>query len=97
VVGEDELAEIARAGYAEATSTDRKDREAAVSLFLSDTVPFDFLQAQLVSRVSNFDRRWFRSSAPGPKTGPSEHSGLTVPSLAFSIQLCAEVGDGLKG
>jgi hypothetical protein len=37
VVGEDELAEIARAGYAEAASTDRKDREAAVSLFLSDT------------------------------------------------------------
>jgi hypothetical protein len=30
VVGEDELAEIARAGYAEAASTDRKDREAAV-------------------------------------------------------------------
>ena len=27
VVGEDELAEIARAGYAEAASTDRKDRE----------------------------------------------------------------------
>jgi hypothetical protein len=36
VVGEDELAEIARAGYVEAASTDRKDREAAVSLFLSD-------------------------------------------------------------
>jgi hypothetical protein len=36
VVGEAELAEIARAGYAEATSTDRKGREAAVSLFLSD-------------------------------------------------------------
>ena len=36
VVGEDELAEIARAGYTEAASTDRKDREAAVSLFLSD-------------------------------------------------------------
>ena len=33
VVGEDELAEIARAGYAEAASTDRKAREAAVSLF----------------------------------------------------------------
>jgi hypothetical protein len=32
VVGEDELAEIARAGYAEAASTDRKDREAAVGL-----------------------------------------------------------------
>ena len=32
VVGEDELAEIARAGYAEAASTDRKDREAAVRL-----------------------------------------------------------------
>ena len=29
VVGEDELAEIARAGYAEASSTDRKGREAA--------------------------------------------------------------------
>jgi hypothetical protein len=38
VVGKDELAEIARAGYAEAASTDRKDREAAVSLFLSDAV-----------------------------------------------------------
>jgi hypothetical protein len=38
VVGEDELAEIARAGYAEAASTDRKDREAAVNLFLSDAV-----------------------------------------------------------
>jgi hypothetical protein len=36
VVGEDGLAEIARAGYAEAASADRKDREAAVSLFLSD-------------------------------------------------------------
>jgi len=36
VVGEDELAEIAGAGYAEAASTDRKAREAAVSLFLSD-------------------------------------------------------------
>jgi hypothetical protein len=38
VVGEDELLEIARAGYAEAASTDRKAREAAVSLFLSDAV-----------------------------------------------------------
>jgi hypothetical protein len=38
VVGEDELAEIARAGYAEAASTDRKEREAAVSVFLSDAV-----------------------------------------------------------
>ena len=38
VVSEDELAEIARAGYAEAASTDRKGREAAVSLFLSDAV-----------------------------------------------------------
>lgn len=38
VVGEGELAEIARAGYAEAASTDRKDREAAVTLFLNDTV-----------------------------------------------------------
>jgi hypothetical protein len=36
VVGEDELAEIARAGYAEAASTDRKAWEAAVGLFLSD-------------------------------------------------------------
>jgi hypothetical protein len=36
VVSEDELGEIARAGYAEAASTDRKDREAAVSLFLRD-------------------------------------------------------------
>jgi hypothetical protein len=38
VVAEDELVEIARAGYAEAASTDRKGREAAVSLFLSDAV-----------------------------------------------------------
>jgi hypothetical protein len=38
VVGEDELAEIAGGGYAEAASTARKDREAAVSLFLSDAV-----------------------------------------------------------
>jgi hypothetical protein len=30
-VGEDELAEIARARYAEAASTDRKGREAAIS------------------------------------------------------------------
>jgi hypothetical protein len=37
VVGEDELAEIVKAGYAEAASTNRKDREAAVSLFLSDS------------------------------------------------------------
>jgi hypothetical protein len=36
VVGEDELAEITQAGYAEAASTDRKAREAAVTLFLSD-------------------------------------------------------------
>jgi hypothetical protein len=36
VVGKDELAEIARAGHAEAVSTDRNEREAAVSLFLSD-------------------------------------------------------------
>jgi hypothetical protein len=35
VAGEDELAEIARAGYAEAASTDRKSRAAAVSLFLT--------------------------------------------------------------
>jgi hypothetical protein len=38
VVGEDELAEIARAGYAEAASADREAREAAVSLFLGDAV-----------------------------------------------------------
>jgi hypothetical protein len=38
VVGKDELAEIARAGYAEAASTDRKGREAAISLFLADAV-----------------------------------------------------------
>ena len=38
VVGEDELLEIARAGYDDAASTDRKAREAAVTLFLSDTV-----------------------------------------------------------
>jgi hypothetical protein len=36
VVSEDELAAIARAGYAEAVSADRKAREAAVSVFLSD-------------------------------------------------------------
>jgi hypothetical protein len=36
VVGEDELRAIARAGYAEAASTDRKGREAAISLFLAD-------------------------------------------------------------
>ena len=36
VVGEDDLAEIARAGYAKSASTDRKGREAAVSLFLAD-------------------------------------------------------------
>jgi hypothetical protein len=36
LVSEDELAAIARAGYAEAASTDRKSREAAVTLFLSD-------------------------------------------------------------
>ena len=36
VVGENELVEIARAGYREAGSTDRKGREAAVTLFLSD-------------------------------------------------------------
>ena len=38
MVGEDELNEIARVGYADAASTNRKDREAAVSLLLSDTV-----------------------------------------------------------
>ena len=38
VVSEDELAAIARAGYAEAASTDRKAREAAVSVFLGDAV-----------------------------------------------------------
>ena len=38
VVGESELAEITQAGYAEAASTDRKAREAAVTLFLSDAV-----------------------------------------------------------
>jgi hypothetical protein len=38
VVSEDELAAIARAGYAEAASTDRTAREAAVNLFLSDSV-----------------------------------------------------------
>jgi hypothetical protein len=38
MLGEDEVAEIARAGYAEADSTDRKSREAAVSLFLSDAI-----------------------------------------------------------
>ena len=38
LLGEDELGEIVRAGYDEAASTDRKDREAAVNLFLSDAV-----------------------------------------------------------
>ena len=38
VVGEDELAEIARAGYAEAAAADRKAREAAINVFLSDAV-----------------------------------------------------------
>jgi hypothetical protein len=38
VVSEDELTAIARAGYAEAASTDRKAREAAVSVFLGDAV-----------------------------------------------------------
>jgi hypothetical protein len=38
LVSEDELAAIARAGYAEAASTDRTAREAAVNLFLSDSV-----------------------------------------------------------
>ena len=38
VVVEDELLVIARAGYDDAASTDRKAREAAVGLFLSDTV-----------------------------------------------------------
>jgi hypothetical protein len=38
VLGDDELREIARAGYVEAASTNRKDREAAVTLFLSDAV-----------------------------------------------------------
>ena len=38
VVSEDELAAIARAGYAEAGSTDRTGRESAVGLFLSDAV-----------------------------------------------------------
>jgi hypothetical protein len=37
-VSEDELAAIARAGYAEAASTDRKVRELAVRMFLSDAV-----------------------------------------------------------
>jgi hypothetical protein len=37
-VSEDELTTIARAGYAEAASTDRKAREAAVSVFISDAV-----------------------------------------------------------
>ena len=36
VVSKNELAEIARAGYAEAAAADRKAREAAVSVFLSD-------------------------------------------------------------
>jgi hypothetical protein len=36
LVSEDELAGIARAGYTEAASADRKAREAAVTLFLSD-------------------------------------------------------------
>jgi hypothetical protein len=38
LVSKDELAAIAGAGYAEAASTDRKAREAAVSVFLGDAV-----------------------------------------------------------
>jgi hypothetical protein len=38
VVGKDELLEIALAGYDDAASTDRRAREAAVGLFLADTV-----------------------------------------------------------
>ena len=38
VVSDDELAEIAKAGYGGAASPDRKEREAAVSVFLSDAV-----------------------------------------------------------
>ena len=37
-ISEDEVAAIAQAGYAEAASTDRKAREAAVSVFLGDAV-----------------------------------------------------------
>jgi hypothetical protein len=37
-ISEDELAAIARAGYAGAASMDRKAREAAVSVFLGDAV-----------------------------------------------------------
>jgi hypothetical protein len=37
-VSDHELGEIARAGYADAASADRKARDAAVSLFLSDAV-----------------------------------------------------------
>jgi hypothetical protein len=36
MLDEDKLADVARGGCAEATSTDRKSRAAAVSLFLSD-------------------------------------------------------------
>jgi hypothetical protein len=38
VVSADELAEIAKAGYGGAASPDRKEREAAVSVFLGDAV-----------------------------------------------------------
>ena len=38
VLGEDELAEIAKAGYDGADSRDRKAREVAVSVFLGDAV-----------------------------------------------------------
>ena len=38
VLGEDELAEIAKAGYGGAASPDRKEREAAINVFLSDAV-----------------------------------------------------------
>jgi len=57
VVTEDELAEIARAGYAEAASTDRSDR-AAVSLFLSDM--------GLVADAMTFELCWrHEDSQPG--------------------------------
>jgi hypothetical protein len=52
LLSEDELAEIARAGYADAASTDRKAREAAASLFLSDAA------WGLVARGAWWRRTW---------------------------------------
>ena len=56
VVSEDELTEIARAGYADAASTDRKAREAAVSMFLRDAV-WELMTFEGYARGSRIARR----------------------------------------